>query len=362
MAIRLQLFVKKRGRRRTGSRWFGQLGVALVDLGLVSIGVGGLFWLLSRVLLVDGSKHGWLAWAALVIPLAPIVYGVADLFVFVWRSMASTERRAAVVQKATDWELTGMGPLPNRPVLPALPPIDSVVDSPGLRLAYRLPSDAASGQLSFALATVAAVWNTLVAGFVIQVARQYLAGHPNWLLTWLIVPFVLAGGWTIYALVRQLLLTTGTGTTLLEIADQPLFPGRKYEVFLSQTGRLPVRWFQVQLVCEERATYQQGTDTRTSTACVYRETVLNERKFEIPPGGAFETHFAIHVPESAMHSFSAAHNAVSWALVVRGRMARWPEFERWFPLCVYPISASILSAVQTTAIPVSTVGSEHSTP
>ena len=37
-----------------------------------------------------------------------------------------------------------------------------------------------------------------------------------------------------------------------------------------------------------------------------------------------------------MHSFSAAHNAVSWMLVVRGRMARWPEFERRFPLYVYP--------------------------
>jgi hypothetical protein len=231
-----------------------------------------------------------------------------------------------------------------------VPPIDEVVDSAGVRLAYRLPSDAASGQMSFALAFVSVIWNTLVAGFVVQVVRQHLEGHPNWLLTWLVVPFVLAGAWTVFALVRQILLTAGTGTTLLEIAEHPLYPGRKYEAFLSQTGRLNIRWFQVQLVCEEQATYPQGTDTRTATAIVHRQTVFSERKFEIPPGGAFETHFTVAVPDSAMHSFSAAHNAVSWMLVVRGRMARWPEFERRFPLYVYPLSAA-QTIVSGTSVP-----------
>jgi hypothetical protein len=261
---------------------------------------------------------------------------VTDLIVLVWRNLASTERRAAAVQRATDWELPGLGRSLDRPALPAVPPIDEVVDSPGVRLAYRLPSDAASGQMSLALALVSVIWNTLVAGFAFQVVRQHLAGNPNWLLTWLLVPLVLAGGWTIYALVRQILLTVGTGTTLLEIAEHPLYPGRRYEAFLSQTGRLQVRWFQVQLVCEERATYQQGTDTRTAAAVVHSETVFSERKFEIPQGGAFEAHFTVPVPAAAMHSFSAAHNAVSWMLVVRGRMARWPEFERRFPLYIYP--------------------------
>jgi hypothetical protein len=336
----MRLFVKKRGRRRTGSRWLGTLGVAALDLALAAIGVVGLYWLLAHVLLPEGSPHRWYAWAAIVIPIAPIVYGATDLVVLIWRNLASTERRAAAVQRATDWEVTGLSPESGRPLLPAVPPIDAVVDSPGVRLLYRLPSDAATGQMSWALAIVSVVWNTLVVGLVVQVVLQYRAGAPNWLLTWLIVPFVLAGAWTVYALVRQVLLTTGTGATLLEVAQHPLYPGRKYEAFLSQTGRLHVRWFQVQLVCAEQATYQQGTDTRTATAIVHRETVFSERKFAIPPGGAFETHFTIRVPESAMHSFAAAHNAVSWMLIVRGRMARWPEFERRFPLYVYPLNSA----------------------
>jgi hypothetical protein len=339
MAQRLRLFVKKRGQRRTGSRRLGTLAIAAIDLLLVALGAAGLYWLLARVLLAGGEPPGWIAWSALVIPIAPIGYGLADLAVLIWRNLASSERRAAVVQMASDWELPGISPQPDRPALPAVPPIDEVVDSPGVRLLYRLPSDAASGQMSLALAAVAVIWNSLVVGFAIEVVRQHMVGPPNWLLTWLLVPFVIAGAWTIYALVRQILLTSGTGATLLEIAEHPLYPGQRYEAFLSQTGRLHVRWLQVQLVCEERATYQQGTDTRVAMAVVHRQTVMNERKFEIPPGGAFETHFTVNVPPTAMHSFTAAHNAVSWMLVVRGRMARWPEFERRFPLYVYPTPA-----------------------
>lgn len=337
MATRLRWFVKKRGRRRTGSRWYGTLGVAALDLALVLIGAAGLYWLLTHVLLAPGEPHGWLAWTAIVIPIAPIGYGVTDLVVLAWRNLATTERRAAVAQMASEWELPGLGPEASRPTLPAVPPIDAVVDSAGVRLAYRLPTDAASGQLSFALAAVCVVWNSLVIVFGYRVIQQHLIGPPNWLLTWMLVPLALAGAWTIYALVRQILLTTGTGTTLLEISEHPLYPGHSYQAFLSQTGRLQVRWFQVQLVCEECATYPQGTDTRTANATVYRQTVLSERKFEIPQGGAFEKYFDIAVPVTAMHSFYAPHNAVSWMLVVRGRMARWPEFERHFPLYVYPL-------------------------
>jgi len=336
MRARLRWFVKKRGRRRTGPRWLGTLGVALLHVALVAIGVAGLYWLLARVIFAEGASHGWWPWVALVIPAALVIYGIGGLAVLVWENLASSERRAAVVRRATDWESAGIADIVGRPSLPAVPPVDAVIDSPGVRLAFRLPIDAAPSQLSIALAVVCVVWNALLIGFALQVIRQHLAGEPNLLLTWLLVPFVLAGVWTIYALVRQLLLTAGIGTTLLEISDHPLYPGRRYDAHVTQTGRLHVRWFQIQLVCQEQATYQQGTDTRTATAVVHRETVFSQRKFDISPAAAFEAPFSFVVPAGAMHSFEAAHNAVSWALVVRGKMARWPEFERRFPLCVYP--------------------------
>jgi hypothetical protein len=40
-----------------------------------------------------------------------------------------------------------------------------------------------------------------------------------------------------------------------------------------------------------------------------------------------------------MHSFASTHNAVMWSLVVRGRMTRWGDLERRFPIYVYPVES-----------------------
>ena len=151
------------------------------------------------------------------------------------------------------------------------------------------------------------------------------------------VPFVLAGIWTLLALGRQMLLTAAIGATRLEVSQHPFIPGHTYRGFVSQTGRLHFRWFQVQLVCEEQAIYQQGTDTRRGMQRVYRATAFSRRKFDITPREAFETTFEFSIPHGAMHSFVSTHNAVMWSLVVRGRMARWGELERRFPVYVYPV-------------------------
>jgi hypothetical protein len=340
MAPRLRLFVKKRGTRRTGTRWLGTLGETVLDAVLLTIGLVGLYWVVAGVLLDDEHPHGWWPWLVMIIPLSLVVYGAAGLIALVWRNAASTERRAAAVSRATDWEMLGSGTDRRQPLLPTVPPFGVVTDSPGVKLAYRLPIDAAPGWLSFAMAAICLAWNSLVGLFVIQLIRQHAAGEPNWLLTWLMVPFVLAGIGTLVALGRQVLLTAGVGTTRVEISAHPLFPGRKYEAYVWQSGRLHMRWFQVQLVCEEQAIYPQGTDTRTATAAVYRQTLFSERKISISPQQAFEAGFTVLVPEGAMHSFAAPHNAVTWSLVIRGRMARWPEFERRFPIYVYPAAAA----------------------
>ncbi len=167
---------------------------------------------------------------------------------------------------------------------------------------------------------------------------MHRAGQPNWLLTWLMVPFVLAGVWTLVELARQVLLNIAVGTTRVEVSHHPFYPGGTFQGFVSQTGRLHVRWFQVQLVCEEQAIHQQGTDTRRAISRVYRATLFSQRKFDITPQQAFEAAFDFVVPESAMHSFVSSHNAVIWTLLVRGRMARWGDFERRFPIYVYPTS------------------------
>jgi hypothetical protein len=276
-----------------------------------------------------------------LIPLALVASGTAGLAMLLWQSAASTERRAAAVRKATDWEIPVGETKLGRITLPAVPSYTAVTDSPGVRLAYRLPLDAASGWMSVTMAAVCIIWNTLVVLFVYRVYQQHVSGDPSrWLLTWLIVPFVLAGGWTLVALVRQILLEIIIGTTRVEVSAHPFYPGGTFQGFVSQTGRLHVRWFQVQVVCEEQAIYQQGTDTRRTSSRVYRATTFSQRKFDITPQQAFEAVFDFTIPETAMHSFVSGHNGVIWTIVVRGRMRRWGDFERRFPIYVYPVRVS----------------------
>jgi hypothetical protein len=334
MLPRPRWFVKKRGTRRTGARWAGELAEGLLSSALMAAGAFGLYWLIYRVASAEGAGR-W-PWFAMVIPVALVVYGAIGLVGLLWRRTASTERRAAAVRNATGWELPGIIARPNHPALPSVPAIDAVTDSPGIRFAYRLPIDAASGWVSFTMAGVCLAWNTLVAVFVVQVIQLHRAGQPNWLLTWLMVPFVLGGAWTLFELARQVLLNMAVGTTRVEISQHPFYPGSTYQGFVSQTGRLHVRWLQVQLVCDEQAIHQQGTDTRRAICRVHRSTLFSQRKFDITPQQAFDAEFEIVVPESAMHSFVSSHNAVMWALLVRGRMARWGDFERRFPIYVYP--------------------------
>lgn len=334
MLPRPRLFAKKRGTRRSSVPWTGKVAEGALSAALATLGVIGLYWLIYRVAYAEDAGR-W-PWFAMVIPIALIVYGSAAFIRMLWQTAASTERRAAAVQKATDWDR--LGPSNSiTPALPTVPPIDAVTDSPGIRLAYRLPIDAASGWVVFAMATVCLAWNTLVVFFVVEVVAKHRAGQPNWLLTWVMGPLVLGGIWTIVALVRQVLFNIAIGTTRVEISQHPFYPGGTFHGFVSQTGRVRVRWIQVQLVCEEQAIYQQGTDTRRATSRVYRSVLFSRRKFDIRPPEPFEITFDLTVPPTVMHSFVSAHNAVVWTIVVRGRMTRWGDFERRFPIYVYPL-------------------------
>src|SRR5262249_2269345 len=93
---------------------------------------------------------------------------------------------------------------------------------------------------------------------------------------------------------------------------------------------------------EEQAIHQQGTDTGRAVTRVFRETLFNQRKFEVTPQEGFTAEFEIPVPDSAMHSFVSQHNAVTRALVIRRRMAACGEFDRRVPVYVYPRGATKL--------------------
>jgi hypothetical protein len=97
-----------------------------------------------------------------------------------------------------------------------------------------------------------------------------------------------------------------------------------------------VKRFRVLLVCEEEATYRQGTDARTATRRVYEHEVYGHQETDEQAGRHLRSRAEMEIPASAMHSFRSEHNKVCWKLIVSGDLARFGDFERSFLLHVYP--------------------------
>lgn len=280
----------------------------------------------SVCVLVRG--YGVWVWLAFAVPLSFIVIGAVGLIYSVFRWGKSTERRAALARRAARRRLFGSDDSHRYPFVPEG---GDIINSPGTRLKFRLPMANSPGWALFGTLAFCVGWNGIVV-----VAALLLSGQSKWLLAIFLTPFVLIGLGSIGVLFRQLFKAAGVGPTLVEISDHPLYPGQRYRVFLSQSGRLKVQSLRLALVCQETATYRQGTDTRSECREVFRQELFRRDEFKIQSGQPFESDIELDVPASAMHSFASSHNEIGWKLVVEGQLAGWPDYCRAFTVIVRP--------------------------
>ena len=331
MSRRLRLWHKKRGGRSTGSRFLG---------GAAESGFYGILFLIGSASLAQliigrmqgDSSHGtfWL-WVLVVTSL--IVTGAVGFTYSVTRVAASDERRLALARRAKNIELL---PQTQSRRLPAIPSADNLTNSPGVILNYRLPVSEVQAWRLPATAAFCLFWNGLLCWVYAVLINQFLAGTVEWLLAGLCLPLTVVSVVSLYHLIRQLLIAAAIGPTSIEVSDHPLQAGGAYEIQLSQTGNTPMQSMEVLLICEEDATYTQGTDTRLERRRVFEQAILRQENFVVEAGNSFEKRCQLQLPENAMHSFQAEHNSIHWKLLVRGVANRWPAFQRVFPLVVFP--------------------------
>lgn len=279
--------------------------------------------------------YTWFPWLMLLLPGVFVLVGGGGLVYGVANWGKSTERRAVLARQTRldVFERSAAAELPH------VPSGANLTNSPGTTLAYRLPTSSPGWTLLGVLAACL-FWNGIVAVFVTLAVQGHLAGEADWFLTLFLIPFVAVGLFLVYTFCHQLLIATGIGPTIVEISEHPLLPGGYYELFLSQSGRLAVNSLRVLLVCEEEATYRQGTNTRTATERVFEEEIFRREGIEIHAGMPLESRCEFQVPDGAMHSFEAAHNRICWKVVVEGDVARWPDFERTYTVQVYPVGGT----------------------
>ncbi|HZN35297.1 MAG TPA: hypothetical protein VFB80_15820 [Pirellulaceae bacterium] len=342
MARLFRFVEKKRGGRRTGSNLVGNFGEALFFGSLFLVGMLALSVLLASHLLAPDPASftiGFGKWLFLLLMASFVLLGGGGMIWTVLRIGVSAERRSALATRAVDLDLMQEA-VPRPRNYPAIPPFDGLVNSPGIDLAYRLPPAQTPGWQLLAMTIFGLLWTGVVCFFTVWTISNALAGRPEWLLTALLVPFWAVCYWAIREFLQLLVVNSGTGSTTVEISDLPLAPGHEYQVAIAQHGQLTMKSLELWLVCEEEATFTQGTDIRSEVREVWRQLCFERRDFRIEAGVPFQEQCAIAVPPTAMHSFYSPHNAVRWKLVARGEADGWPAFERGFPLVVYPGEAT----------------------
>lgn len=333
-----RLWGKKRGDRRTGSPLAAGVGEAFFYGVLVLTGSAGLGLLIVWELLPAAffpAIEGWAFWSLLIVLAALVVIGGAGMLLTLLEVGASAERRAAIKQRAAQFELLSDSHVSAKEY-PGVPREADLTNSPGVKLAYRLPI-VSSPAWGLMLATVLGlVWNGVGVVLAFVALNSHREGNPEWFLTLFVTVFVLLGVWGMYYFLRELRRVTGIGPTSMEISDLPLQPGRQCEIWLLQSGRHAIRSLRVSLVCEEEAIFHQGTNVRTERREVRRQPVFQCENVAVGPTTPYERRCVLQTPGDAMHSFQSPHNAVRWKLVVQGEAEGWPPFERCFPVLVYP--------------------------
>ncbi len=207
----------------------------------------------------------------------------------------------------------------------------------GVRLRHRLPATNDGRRRLLGIAALAIVWAATWFVLLAVVVAGYWGGHPRPILAMLLIPFALVSWWSNRFLWRSVRQLVGVGPTWVELQDHPLHPGEASELFIAQFGRLRLKKLTVDLVCEEESVFRQGTDVRTDTHVAFRQPLATESSVRVDPARPWTQQFTFRMPPDAMHSFSAAHNAVRWRVVVSAQSRPWPSFCRSFPLLVHPV-------------------------
>ena len=276
----------------------------------------------------------WENFFALTIPVSLIVMGFGMMLHALTVPRIGGSKELAAVQTLTRNRLEN--DLVSEEKFPFIPSVADIMDSPGIRLPYRLPMIDSPAWTLCVLAAVTLTWNAGCVIFLTIIACSFLQTFADWLLFCYLFPFLGVGIWLFVHTLVEFRNATVVGPTIAEISSFPLVPGQQVRVFLSQGGERALQWLNVVLICEEEVVFTHGTNTRREKLRIFQRLIFGEERVDITPDCAFDVEFPLEIPNEAMHSFVSPHNQINWRLIVQGKVGKFPMFERIFPLIVYP--------------------------
>jgi hypothetical protein len=219
---------------------------------------------------------------------------------------------------------------------PAVPAHVTLNDSPGTRLAFRLPTSQISMIRVFGAILLGFFWNVISWVILFCVFFTDEKGSVSIFSRLFAIFFCLVGVGLIAWGINLVLAALSVGATLLELSDHPIIPGRKFRLHLTQFGTFRIRQYTVAVVCEEVARFRQGTDTITNRKTVYSKEIFTKSDFETVGDTPLETEILFLLPYGVMHSLMTEHNEIRWKIAVSAEIAGLSDLYRECPIIVHP--------------------------
>ncbi len=175
-------------------------------------------------------------------------------------------------------------------------------------------------------------WNGIVGVFVFQLRESWLRGRPEYFPMIFMIPFVLIGLGLILGFFYSVLAAFNPRVFVLLTPGNPRL-GAPFALdweFFGASAR--IHELTITLEGLEKATYRQGTNTRTDEHVFYRKRLVSqEERTGIQPETLWIT-----LPTDCMHSFAADNNKILWRFKVHGKIRRWPDLRADYPFHLEP--------------------------
>jgi len=175
-------------------------------------------------------------------------------------------------------------------------------------------------------------WNGIVGIFLYQLRESWLNGRPEYFHMVFLTPFVLIGLGLIVGVFYYVLAAFNPQVFLLLTPGNPRVasPFALDWEFFGAISR--IHELTITLEGLEKATYRQGTNTRTDAHVFYRQRLVSqEERTGIHPDTLWVT-----LPPECMHSFTADNNKIVWRFKVHGKIRRWPDLRADYPFHLEP--------------------------
>jgi hypothetical protein len=297
----------------------------------------GLSLALEHVCLLVGAPP-WVTTLVTFVPMALFAFFAFAFLRRLVRGLPSRERQAVLGRELRP-KFAGLPPASGGFQAPTAdwPTIPCLSVDRGEVLAVRIPAEVdGTGCCLGCLVFLTGTLFTVLVPFLVTAARGHLQGAPDWTESLVVLPFLLLGiGGIVGTIVlgrRALALARG-GVVVLEASGHPLVAGNTYDLSVLPSRPGALHDLRLALVCEEAATYQAGSSSRTDRRKVHDQEVPPASPVGVAQDGSLRA--VLDLPATVMHSFDSGKNKITWKIEVRATVGSL-NYRRVFPVVVCP--------------------------